>query len=342
MPEAAPQHPSSQPSPSGTGFIGRVLNRRGVPVPGARLWVTEWRRLDAPLPEGAVVDVYNFQSDPFATHPGDPLQAVQSGTLDDVVYTCLLGGVQRGHLTLLARSSDGPPPTVEVLPDAPPDLVIPAEGGGVRREGVPQDAGDEVARGGPASDMRGVFATVAPPSPPAAPVTDCVPEDPDPPTDWTCTPSPPSYLGGCIPAVPVGGKHCKIGPARTRTRCFPAGMGVQDSKSELSEWKVHFEISLGTAATPLRYANGFEYGGKSEETETLTWTAQGGEHGLGQCMRVVRTHLVCVQEWKSKYRVVTAFAPNDNPVYDLCRTDRTQRTVCTDVIESAVVCDRTP
>lgn len=284
------------------------------------------------LPQGAVVDAYNFTTSPHVMPPGPPLGVVIAGTIADTIYVRITGRVGKGQLALFARAADGAPGNVHVTADAPPTIAVPPDAG----EGVEWvRAWPERSEESAAVAMVQDWSWNPMPSPWA---TDCEPPVPGR-GDWSCTPAPPA-ANHCGPPA-AGSSECKLIRMRTPKFCRSAGSTVTGSSGKTSEWKVTFQFETGGDKQPIQSAGGFTYGASGQTTTTETWTAAPGAHGLGQCMRYFRFELVCAQPFtlSADSRRCDEYG---TVVTDPCATTTTRRVVCTDTNISQSVCDRTP
>lgn len=278
------------------------------------------------LSGGAVVDAYNFTTSNAAL-AGPPLSIHAADTHNDVVYVHLKGGLRKGHLGLFVRAS-GDPAEVTVQPDSPPEVVVPSDGLGV----------DSACLGCGAEEDMGSSAMARDPLVGPILVTDCEPETPIQPPEWSCDPTPPSG-GHCGPATP-GAKQCKTIRSRTPRICRSADSEVKGEKYETAAWKATFEMK-GATGTPLASGGGFEYGRKSTTVVTDTWTADSGGEGLGECMRYFRFELVCLQAFTIMADACLAMSDGFTTWSD-CIVPLTVYETCHDSASSQSECYRTP
>jgi len=291
------------------------------------------------LANGVIVDAMNYTASPGSA----TFQTQLLGVVQGKVLIKITGELQAGHLALLARAPDAANPGVsQVVLDAPPLITVPPHGGqgvdSVLRddEGSPSD--EDVARAGgrPGRGVGAGAAKMPASSSPLTRVTNCEPPVPNMPPDWTCDiTNPPVSLASC-PATTPGVKECKQVRMRGHRICRVGGSvcGLTRGKT------VRFKLSFAMAANgTLSSGGGIEYG--EEETTVLVeqWTADNGDHGLGECMRWFRFHLVCAQWFLQHY---PSLRLTEDLVFAGDCDSAWKKRICTDVDESQTDCSRTP
>lgn len=286
------------------------------------------------LSEDVVVDAYNLYATPSAVPLGTQLGVSVSAFENGVVYLLVTGGVRRGHLALLARSTDAGPAQIHKSADNPPAITVPASGDQGTDTAALLDcvdcdevvaAFDGSAAGAP-REMRSI-------------VTDCEPEVPDQ-GNWTCAPLAPAsnHCGAPVSAGPV---ECKIVRTRSTKFCRSPGSTVAGSTGRTARWKVSFELKVSPPGSPLTSGGGFEYGEESMDVLTESWPAAAGAHGLGQCMRYFRFELVCAQLFNLQVDKVEMISDGIS-ITDPCASTKLVTGSCRDTNISQNVCDRTP
>jgi len=291
------------------------------------------------------VDAYNIYA-PSRRFVGiPPLDVEYVFTDNDTAFFNVTGTIRKGHLALCVRSSTGGDDQVYSIQDNPVEVIA------KRNESVDESdsklaMGNSKAGAGENHRTRSLASSVvgkelSEGTAVLVRAQDCIPAQPMPPANWSCTPDTPTACSSTLTFIAT---DCKTNAVNLGMVCKTANGSESSQDVVVEEFKVALDLGSNSApgSSPIKAGATFEYGWSKSTVTTNAWTAMAGVNGVGQCKKDWQMYLVCASRWSGQ-RDVYSWNPHDRQRVRLpCFESATITRVCTDNYMSQTICDRLP